>query len=158
MHSNLFVYLVKWHSPFIFMKCYYSLLLEYTRWNTQIICIRCVIKLKVYQLQQELKKWRGEKEERRVLLFCYISHLQCLIYRFVYWLIQRDDEHNNRTIDLLYSTVYLWLVMCYVEIIKKQTSGFIPSEHSWVLVFPQVLLLFKNIKRKNKYKQIIFNC
>lgn len=44
--------------------------------------------------------------------------LQCKSDRFVYWLIQRDDEHNNRTIDLLYRTVYLWVVMCYVEVIK----------------------------------------
>ena len=50
--------------------------------------------------------------------------MQSVAAMFVYWLIQRDDEHN-RTIDVLYSTVYLWLVMCYVEMIKIQTSGLI---------------------------------
>lgn len=54
----------------------------------------------------------GERKKMRSLAF-FVTYLtcnqllQCKSDRFVYWLIQRDDEHNNRTIDLLYSTVYL---------------------------------------------------
>lgn len=50
------------------------------------------------------------KKENLAFFVTYLTCnqlLQCRSDRFVYWLIQRDDEHNNRTIDLLYSTVYL---------------------------------------------------
>lgn len=44
----------------------------------------------------------GERKRRRSLAF-FVTYLtcnqllQCRRDRFVYWLIQRDDEHNNRT-------------------------------------------------------------
>lgn len=71
------------------------------------------------------------KKENKQSCFFFVTYLtycllpQCKGERSVYWLIQRDDEHNNKTIDLLYSTVYLWVVLCYVETIKRQTRSFI---------------------------------
>lgn len=86
----------------------------------------------VYQLQYRESSMNDvlQNKKRPVLLFLlHISHIvSCWNIkgeRFVYWLIQRDDEHNNKTIDLMYSIVYLWVVLCYVETIKRQTYSFI---------------------------------
>lgn len=55
--------------------------------------------------------FRERKKKKNLCFFVtYLTCnqlLQCKSDRFVYWLIQRDDEHNNKPIDLLYSTVYL---------------------------------------------------
>lgn len=97
---------------------------------------------------------RKKENEQSCFFVTYLTCnqlLQCKGDRFVYWLIQRDDEHNNRTIDLLYSTVYLWVVMCYVEIIKRQTSSFIPYLHlSFIL---QSFFSFFSWKWKNPLKK-----
>lgn len=145
LHSNLFVYLLKWRSPFIFITCYKQprLQLRKKRWKIEYFHSHTLfyIAWSFCQLQGELFETimcfrENEKEIKETgSFFFFVTYLTCnqLLRckgdRFVYWLIQRDDEHNNRTIDLLYSTVYLWVVMCYVEMIKRQTSGFISTLH-----------------------------
>lgn len=57
--------------------------------------------LHMFSYRENSRRASEEDRNRKRCFFCPISRirqlLQCKGDRFVYWLIQRDDEHDNRT-------------------------------------------------------------
>lgn len=101
------------------------------------------------------------KKENKQSCFFFVTYLtyclllQCKGERSVYWLIQRDDEHNNKTIDLLYSTVYLWVVLCYVETIKDKPAVSYPVCFFFTLKTTPLSLLSLLKQKKNQTMIIV---